>query len=74
MLIIKISINETLTLKQIKKKEVIKRDEDKKYNATMAAIERAAASAMNRDLNDNPSLKGQYGNTEKVQTAASLGT
>ncbi len=57
---------------QIKKNTILKAKEDKEYNATMAAIDRAASSAMERDLISNPRLMVQYG-IGKPGTAASTG-
>lgn len=47
-------------LKAIKKKNDAKNSEEQKYNKEMAAIERAAMAAMDKDLDRNPSLKRQY--------------
>jgi len=57
-------------LKEIKKRSDQKRVEDKKYNESMAAIEKAAMAAMDRDLDSNPCLRRQYGAIPKVETPA----
>jgi hypothetical protein len=59
-------------LLDIKKKECIKREEDKIYNDTMAEIDRAAAFAMARDIYRNPDLKVQYESSDKSAASRAI--
>lgn len=56
-------------LKSIRKRNDQKTAEEKKFNSEMAAIERAAMAAMEKDLKSNPCLKNQYGSIAKNQSS-----
>lgn len=59
-------------LKSIKKRNDQKHSDEKKYNKELAAIERAAMAAMDKDLESNPSLKRQYNSTDKNQPVSMI--
>jgi len=54
-----------LKLKEIRKRNDQKNAEENKVNKEMAAIERAALAAMDKDLSSNPCMRKQYGSVSK---------
>jgi len=54
---------------QIKKNNEQKSKDDLMYNASLLAIEQAAAHSMQRDLDKNPSLQSQYGVKQREDAA-----
>ncbi|CAF0734485.1 unnamed protein product [Brachionus calyciflorus] len=61
-------------LEEIKKKSVEKKNEEKIYQKSMAAIEKAAMAAMQNDLSSNPNLRNQYGSATKLEAKTEIAT